>query len=74
MGGWSCRQLLTVMGGWSCHQLLTVMLRPQVANREIKRLKRMSPMHSEYSTLLDYLDWLAELPWDVSSTEQGKRQ
>ena len=30
----------------------------------------MSPMHSEYSTLLDYLDWLAELPWNVSSTEQ----
>ena len=62
------------MGGWSCHQLLTVMLRPQVANREIKRLKRMSPMHSEYSTLLDYLDWLAELPWNVSSTEQVNKQ
>jgi len=40
-----------------------------VAQRELKRLRRMSPMHSEYSTLVDYLEWIAELPWNVSSPE-----
>jgi ATP-dependent Lon protease len=41
----------------------------QVAQRELKRLKRMSPMHSEYSTLVDYLECIADLPWNRSSEE-----
>ena len=69
-GGLSVGRVYHPVEGWSLSQLLTVVLCAQVANREIKRLKRMSPIHSEYSTLLDYLDWLAELPWNVSSTEQ----
>ena len=40
---------------------------PQVAQRDLKRLRRMSPMHSEYSTLVEYLENLAELPWNRSS-------
>ena len=40
---------------------------PQVAQRDLKRLRRMSPMHSEYSTLVDYLENIAELPWNRSS-------
>ena len=30
----------------------------------------MSPMHSEYSTLVDYLEWIAELPWSNSSIDR----
>jgi len=41
----------------------------EVATRELKRLRRMSPMHSEFSTLVDYLEWLADLPWTNSSTD-----
>ena len=42
----------------------------EVANRELKRLRRMSPMHSEYSTLVDYLEWIADLPWSNSSSDR----
>jgi len=42
----------------------------EVATRELKRLRRMSPMHSEYSTLIDYLEWVADLPWNKSSDER----
>jgi len=41
----------------------------EAASRELKRLRRMSPMHSEYSTLIDYVEWLAELPWNNASAE-----
>lgn len=41
--------------------------RSQVVTRELRRLRRMSPMHSEYSTLVDYLEWIADLPWNNSS-------
>ena len=41
-----------------------------VANRELKRLRRMSPMHSEYSTLVDYLEWLADVPWNKTTQDQ----
>ena len=40
---------------------------PQVAQRDLKRLRRMSPMHSEYSTLVEYLETIADLPWNRSS-------
>ena len=42
----------------------------EVADRELKRLRRMSPMHSEYSTLVDYLEWIADLPWTKTSAER----
>eukprot|EP00967_Tisochrysis_lutea_P108755 scaffold168665_cov32-Tisochrysis_lutea.AAC.1 len=41
----------------------------EVVSRELRRLRRMSPMHSEYSTLVDYLEWMADLPW--APAEQG---
>ena len=30
----------------------------------------MSPMHSEYSTLVDYLEWLADVPWNRTTRDQ----
>lgn len=41
----------------------------EVALRELKRLRRMSPMHSEYSTLIEYLEFMADLPWANASVD-----
>jgi ATP-dependent Lon protease len=38
--------------------------------REVSRLERMPEMAAEYSSLRTYLDWMIELPWNVSSEEQ----
>ncbi|MFA7248849.1 MAG: endopeptidase La [Dehalococcoidia bacterium] len=35
----------------------------QVADREILRLDRISPLSPEYSTVRGYLEWIAALPW-----------
>ncbi|MFZ4622837.1 MAG: endopeptidase La [Rhodoferax sp.] len=35
------------------------------ANKELKRLERISDAAAEYSTIRSYLDWLVELPWKV---------
>jgi len=38
--------------------------------REVTRLERMPEMAAEYSALRTYLDWMVELPWNISSEEQ----
>jgi ATP-dependent Lon protease len=41
-----------------------------VANKELKRLSKMSPMAGEYTVARTYLDWLLETPWLNSSKDQ----
>lgn len=48
------------------------------ADKELKRLERMSDGSSEYSMVRSYLDWLVELPWktpepDVIDVAQARR-
>ena len=48
------------------------------ANKELKRLERMSDGSSEYSMVRAYLDWLVELPWksaepDAIDVAQARR-
>jgi ATP-dependent Lon protease len=46
---------------------------PQVeteVSRELNRFERMPEMAAERSMIRTYLDWMAELPWSVSSEEQ----
>ena len=38
-----------------------------VADKELKRLKRMSPIHAEYQICLTYLEILTEVPWGVTT-------
>jgi len=37
------------------------------ALKELARLQRMSPMAADYSLTRNYIEWLAVLPWNVSS-------
>ena len=41
----------------------------KVAGKELRRLKKMSPQLPEYPMLRHYLELVADLPWDKSSTE-----
>ncbi len=40
------------------------------AMREWDRLEEMSPQSAEYSMVKTYLDWLLDLPWNLSSEDQ----
>ncbi|MEA2062473.1 MAG: endopeptidase La, partial [Gemmatimonadota bacterium] len=41
----------------------------QMAERELTRLKGMSPSAAEYNISRTFLDWLLHLPWETSSPE-----
>jgi ATP-dependent Lon protease len=40
------------------------------ADRELRRLERMSPAAADYSVTRTYLDWLVSLPWSVLTKEK----
>ncbi len=42
----------------------------KVAEKELNRLSKMSPMASEYTVSRTYLDWLLEVPWKKSTRDR----
>lgn len=42
----------------------------KVADRELKRLKKMSPAQAEYQVCRNYLENLAEIPWSATTEDQ----
>ncbi|MCM0605268.1 MAG: endopeptidase La [Xanthomonadaceae bacterium] len=40
------------------------------ANKELKKLKMMSPMSAEATVVRNYIDWLVTLPWDESTEDR----
>jgi ATP-dependent Lon protease len=42
----------------------------EATNKEFSRLSRMSPSSSEYSVTKTYIDWLLDLPWNISSEDK----
>lgn len=41
----------------------------QVVARELKRLKRLQPVHPEYNVIRSYLECMVELPWSTTTSE-----
>jgi len=42
----------------------------KVADRELKRLKKMSPAQAEYQVTRNYLENLSEIPWSATTEDQ----
>jgi len=42
----------------------------KAADREAKRLDRMTPASPEYQMIRTYLDWLLEVPWSVTTEDR----
>ena len=40
------------------------------AHRELERLSQMNEASAEYPIITTYLDWIVELPWSMSTTDQ----
>ena len=40
------------------------------ALRELSRLEKMPPQAAEYSVIKTYLDWLTDMPWQVTTEDQ----
>jgi ATP-dependent Lon protease len=40
------------------------------ASRELERLSQMNEASAEYPIITTYLDWIVELPWSISTTDQ----
>ncbi len=40
------------------------------ALRELSRLEKMPPQAAEYSVIKTYLDWLTDMPWQLSTEDQ----
>ena len=41
----------------------------RAVQRELRRLKRMQPAQPEYSVIRNYLEWIVEMPWHASTTD-----
>jgi ATP-dependent Lon protease len=41
----------------------------KAADRELSRLERLPPAAAEYGVIRTYLDWIATLPWGVTTTD-----
>jgi ATP-dependent Lon protease len=41
----------------------------KAADRELARLERLPPAAAEYGVIRTYLDWIATLPWGVTTTD-----
>ncbi len=41
----------------------------KIAFKELKRMSRMSPGAAEYTVSRTYIDWLVEMPWQVSTDD-----
>ena len=42
----------------------------KVAEKELNRLSKMSPMASEYTVSRTYIDWLLEMPWNKKTRDR----
>jgi ATP-dependent Lon protease len=40
------------------------------AHRELSRMEKMPPQAAEYSVIKTYLDWLTDMPWQVTTEDQ----